>query len=187
MSKKDISDFGFDIHRKIQKHDVVLAFAGDLDVKSMNTLIGNVNEKINSLDIDTGLKKRVYHVMVECIENLYRHTTKTKVDVQDAKNPFAVFTLMKEEKNYYLTTGNYIKNADIPKLKEMIDKINTMDVEQKKKQYREILKNKTFSEKGGAGLGMIEIAIRSSGALDYEFKPIDEEHSFYIFQTKILN
>jgi len=187
MSKRDISDFGFDIHRKIQKHDVVLAFAGDLDQKSMNTLIGNVNEKINSLDIEVNLKKKVYHVMVECIENLYRHTNKTNVQVQDSNHPFAVFTLMKEDKDYYLTTGNYIANEDIPKLKEMIDNINKMDVEQKKQQYREILRNKTFSEKGGAGLGMIEIAIRSSGELDYEFKTIDEQHSFYIFQTKIMN
>lgn len=187
MSEKDLSDFGFDIHRKIQNHDVVLAFAGDLDTKSMNTLISNVNDKINNLGLDVNLRKRVYHVMVECIENLYHHTERSDVEIDAANNPFAVFTLMKEEKDYFLTTGNYIKNSDIPKLKEVIDNVNSLSMEEKKAEYKKILKNKLFSEKGGAGLGMIEIAIRSSGKLDYEFKKIDDEHSFYIFQTKILN
>ena len=187
MGKKDIGNFALDIHRKIQKHDVVLAYAGELDTRAMNTLINQIDEKIEKLDIDLDTRKRVYHIMVECLENLYRHTDKTPESKLPEGDAFAVFSLMKEEKNYYLTTGNYIKNEDIPKMKGMIDKINGMSLEEKKQMYRDILSNRTFSEKGGAGLGMIEIAIRSSGELNYEFKSVDQDRSFYIFQTKILN
>lgn len=187
MPKKDIEKFAFDIHNKIHKHDVVLAYAGELDMKAMNSLIGNIEEKIEKLQLDFSTKKRVYHVMVECLENLYRHTANSESVASEKKDAFAVFSLMQEEKNYYLTTGNYVKNEEIPKLKELIEKINKMNLEEKKQLYREVLQNKTFSEKGGAGLGMIEIAIRSSGELNYEFKPVDDTRSFYIFQTKILN
>ncbi len=188
MAKKDVWDFALDIQRKIHKHDVVLAYAGEIDMKAINTLIDKVDKKISSLDEDVRTRKKVYHMTVECLENLFRHTDKPSeggapIDGQT----FAVFSLMREDRNYYLSTGNYIRNGDIESLKKAIDKINLMNLEEKKQLYRDILQNKTFSEKGGAGLGIIEIAIRASGELHYEFKPIDENRSFYIFQTKVLN
>ncbi|MBN8703128.1 MAG: SiaB family protein kinase [Bacteroidetes bacterium] len=183
---RKIEDFALDLNHRLHKHDVILAFAGEIDNKTMNTIIGNIDDKIEKLSLDPITKKRFYHVMVECLENLYRHNEPIP-NQNSTETPFAVFTLLKENEDYFLTTGNYIKNDQVDVLKDKIEKINRMTLEEKKIFYREVLSNKTFSEKGGAGLGMIDIALRSSDALSYEFKPINDNYSFYVFQTKILN
>lgn len=183
---KKIEDFAIDLNHKLHKHEIILAYAGEINHKTMNTIINNIDEKIKKMNLDLLSKKRVFHVMVECLENLLRHNE--PVENSEVKtDPFAVFTLMKEEKNYFLTTGNYIRNDQIEGLKEKIERINKMNSDEKKKLYGEVLGKGKFSEKGGAGLGIIEIAMRSSGELSYEFKPVNDTYSFYIFQTKILN
>ena len=72
-----------------------------------------------------------------------------------------------------------------PFLKATIEKINTLNIEQRKGMYREILQNGEFSNKGGAGLGMIDIAIKANAQLNYDFKEYNNEDSFYVFQLNI--
>jgi hypothetical protein len=42
-----------------------------------------------------------------------------------------------------------------------------------------------ISPKGGAGLGLIEIAKRSGNKLEYDFKNIDEKHSYFYLNAEI--
>ena len=42
-----------------------------------------------------------------------------------------------------------------------------------------------MSEKGGGGLGMIDIARKSGQKLDYEFLPIDDVFAFFTLTIKI--
>ena len=50
---------------------------------------------------------------------------------------------------------------------------------------REILGNGKLSEKGGVGLGLIDIAKKSRNKLGYSFKEIDKDYSFTLI-VKIL-
>jgi len=43
-----------------------------------------------------------------------------------------------------------------------------------------------LSEKGGAGLGFIDIARKTGQKLVYSFLKIDEEKSFFVLTTTIL-
>jgi hypothetical protein len=42
-----------------------------------------------------------------------------------------------------------------------------------------------FSEIGGAGIGLIDMARKSGNKLDYEFKPIDNRISFFSLVVRI--
>ncbi|MEQ1734263.1 MAG: DUF6272 family protein, partial [Bacteroidia bacterium] len=66
-----------------------------------------------------------------------------------------------------------------------LDKINAMDKEQLKEFYKEVLAEGGFSEKGGGGLGMIDIARKSGHKLDYTFDPIDDTYSFFNLTIRI--
>jgi hypothetical protein len=47
------------------------------------------------------------------------------------------------------------------------------------------MKTGRMSEKGGAGLGFIDIARKSGNKLDYEFKDINGKSTFFIINTKV--
>ena len=67
-----------------------------------------------------------------------------------------------------------------------IDYINSLNRDELKAYYKEILNNGELSEKGGGGLGLIDIAKKSRNKLQYSFREIDEDYSFFTLTVKIL-
>jgi hypothetical protein len=179
-------DFVFDILQVMEQNNVLLAFTGEFDMRVINALVTSVRERLNNVESNFVIQKKVYNVMVECLENILKHS-KSAVQDDVGLRSFAIFTLNKKGNDYFLVTGNYIQSKSVDYLKNMIDKINTLDKGQQKKMYSEILTNGAFSDKGGAGLGMIDIAIKSDSKLQYDFKKIDNENTFYVFQVRIHN
>ena len=66
-----------------------------------------------------------------------------------------------------------------------LQKINSLDKEHLREYYREVLGNGAITEKGTAGLGMIDIARKSGNKLEYEFLEIDKYFSFFSLNVKI--
>ena len=63
--------------------------------------------------------------------------------------------------------------------------MNAMSAEQLRAFYQESLSVAELSEKGGAGLGILDMARKSKMPLEYEFVPIDEHYSFFILAIAI--
>ena len=51
--------------------------------------------------------------------------------------------------------------------------------------YKELIKSSELSDKGGAGLGFVDIARKSGHKLEFDFEKVNEEYSFFSFKTKI--
>ena len=52
--------------------------------------------------------------------------------------------------------------------------------------YNEILTSETSSSfKGGAGLGIIDMALKSGNRFEYNFNKIDDYHSFFTLKVKV--
>jgi hypothetical protein len=130
------------------------------------------------------MKKKVYNILGEALQNLYHHLDKQPEDAARGFNT-VIFMVGKDEDSYSIFTGNYIKNENADKLKEKLDKINSLDSDGLKEYYKEVLNNGMMSDKGGGGLGMIDIARKSGQKLDYDFQKIDDDHSFYSLNIKI--
>jgi hypothetical protein len=47
------------------------------------------------------------------------------------------------------------------------------------------MKEGRLSEKGGAGLGFIDIARKTGNKLEFHFLPIDEESSFFLLTSSV--
>jgi hypothetical protein len=60
-------------------------------------------------------------------------------------------------------------------------------LEDLKNYQHEVLSASGFSEKGGAGLGLIEMVRKSGNKLSYGFENINEKNSYFYFQTKITD
>jgi hypothetical protein len=67
----------------------------------------------------------------------------------------------------------------------MIDMINTTGVGELRQLYRQTLNNGEFNSCGGANLGLIDIARKAGGQMQYGFDKIDENHSYFILKINI--
>lgn len=128
------------------------------------------------------VRKRVYFIMVEALQNITRHQ-----DVYDDPDfdQSALFILKRKEQSYSITSANLIFDTAIESFREKIDKVNSMDADQLKEYAKQVLSNGTFSNKGGAGLGLIEMARKSGSKFQYEFLPAKYGMSMFYMNLEI--
>ena len=54
-----------------------------------------------------------------------------------------------------------------------------MDADELKDMYKFILNHQRLSEKGGGGLGLVDIARKTGNKLDYNFNSYNDKYSFF--------
>lgn len=121
------------------------------------------------------LRKKAYNVMVEGLQNITRH----QIEDEEETKKDGIFCIRKQESRYYISTGNQIQNGEVENLKSMLDHLNKMDKKELKDYYQELLNNGKFSSKGGAGIGLVDMARKSGHKLSYSFTTIDESSKFF--------
>ncbi len=174
----------FSIYDKMERNNILLSFKGDITSDLLTSILQIMENKMDNLQEDSKTKKKVYNVLVECLQNLYHHMDDA-TDGKGDKNRSAIFMISKEEYSYNIITGNYILNENIHGLKQRLDEVNALSKDQLKDYYKSVLNNGEMSLKGGGGLGMIDIARKTGEKLDYNFLDIDKKVSFFTLVIKI--
>lgn len=177
----------YDFYDKMERNHILLSFKGDITSELLTSILQIMESKLENLQEEPKVKKKVYNVLVECLQNLYHHMDEVepeKVATPD-KTRSAIFMIGKNASVYTIITGNYIRNENVKVLQDRLEEINTMDQEQIKEYYKKILANGEISEKGGGGLGMVDIARKTGKKLNFSFMPIDIKYSFFSLNIKI--
>ncbi|MGB3948945.1 MAG: SiaB family protein kinase [Bacteroidia bacterium] len=174
--------FVFDLYRQMKKYTLSYIYRGDFSADLSNKILSLAENNMEHNSEPNSLKKKVYFIMVESLQNITRHQTLPNKEDLD-KSSF--FVIQRLEKEYYITSGNIVENSKIESLKTNLNKINSLDKENLKEYYKKVITQGEFSAKGGAGLGFIEMARKSGHKLAYDFKQIDEQFSHFYFQTTI--
>ena len=91
----------------------------------------------------------------------------------------------KTDKGYTVTTGNVIPAEGSIMLREKLEQINKLDPNEIREVYRQMLSVAEFSDKGGAGLGLIEMAKKTGNKLDYDFVSLDKNYSYFILSKTV--
>ncbi len=161
--------------------DMNYIYRGEFSQDIAHYLLLLAERNIQRNQLKGRIKKRVFHIMVESVQNITRHQD----TIEDINEQKAIFAIQKFKSIFLVTTGNLVKNNKITILKEKLETINSMNEQELDSFYKEILLEGEFTAKGGAGLGLIEIARKSGNKLYYDFKPINDEYSFFYMHTFI--
>jgi len=172
----------------MNKGEVIVAYKGTIGADIITNTLSLVELKLEDIDVQNAVKKKLYNILVESLQNLYHH-----VDVplnngksDDCKSNFGIFILSKLDDAFRISTGNFIHHDRIPVIKGKIDKINSLSEEELKEFYKFVLNNQKFSEKGGGGLGLIDMARKSGNKLDYKFFKYSDDFEFFNL-TVVIN
>ena len=170
----------------MEQENVILSFNGVVTSDFLTAVLDIMENKMNYLDESPKTKKKVYYVLVECLQNLYHHIEDERGLKYDSKvSKAALVMVVKGEDGFLIQTGNYIDKNNVDELEQRLKKINSLSKDDLRDYYREVLGNGTVSDKGTAGLGMIDIARKSGNKLEYKFLDINEEFSFFSLNVKI--
>ena len=173
------SKFIVDIYTLMLEKRILLSYLGDISEDVTDTLL-QLLKSSDILDSEISMKKKMYKIVVECLENITRH-----VEVPQKSNFPSIFLIGQDHSHYHVISGNYIKNEYIPSIEHALAQLNSCDRDQIKQKHIEALVNSRISDKGGAGIGLVDIALKSGNKLDYEFTPAEKGFSFYTLNVKI--
>jgi hypothetical protein len=175
----------FDIYDKMERNNILLSFKGEITSDLLTSILQIMENKMDNMQEEPRMKKKVYNVLVECLQNLYHHLD--EITETDEKIRSAIFTIGKLDNKYSIVTGNYILNENINGLRTRLDEVNSLNKDELKEYYKRILNNGEMSLKGGGGLGMIDIARKTGEKLEYNFLEIDNKVSFFTLNIKVSN
>ncbi|MFH2140946.1 MAG: SiaB family protein kinase [Bacteroidota bacterium] len=170
----------FALFNAMQKDNLGHIYRGRFTQKITDSILSLTETNLDKEEESPKIKKRVYAIMVECLQNITRH--QDDAEDNDPKN-FGIFVIQKQEAKYFITTGNLVEKKNIDQIKSLIEKINSLEKEELKDYYKKVLIEGSLSDKGGAGLGLIDMARKSGNKLIYNFKDISDIYSYFYLHT----
>ena len=176
--------FIYDLHQSMITNNVILIYEGDFTQETAKSILSMTERNLESSGEESGIKKRIFNVMVEALQNIVKHSDEIETP-EKGKQHNAIFLIGNEHSRYSIMSGNPVRKINIPALQSSLERISSLDKEGLKELYKSIIKNSSLSEKGGAGLGFVDMARKSGEKLEWAFIDIDDEYSFFCLKVNI--
>jgi hypothetical protein len=167
------------IRDKMMDERLMFVYRGIVTNENSIPLLMLLEKEMENSEFGFVGRKRLFMFVLESLQNVSRHSDKSQM----AGMSLVVYS--KVDGGYTVTTGNVIPSSNIEHLKKRLDEINNLETSEIRNVYRQMLSQSEFSTKGGAGLGLIEMAKKTGNKLDYDFVELDTENSYFILSKTV--
>lgn len=148
--------------------DAIFDYKGRIEDDDVTSILNSIENLLKAREESPRIFKKIFNILVELVQNLYHHG-EVPEELDIPYNKFGVLILRDEGMQYRISAGNFIKIDGLKLIRDRIDQINTLSSDETQSLYRLILNNEQFSEKGGGGLGIVDIARKSGNNMEYQF------------------
>lgn len=187
-ANKDIKgflEFVYDFYKQMKAHEITLVYEGEITHQITKAFTSLAESNMTKNEESGSVQRKVFHVMVECLQNISKHAEDFKANDVFNFSGRGIFLVSSGDQEYHITTGNVVENDKLDSLKSMLENINQLGKDELKKLYKEQITKGNLSDKGGAGLGFIDIKRKTGKNLLYHFLPINEETSFFLLTSTV--
>ncbi len=180
--KQGFLDFAYQMYKTMKTNEISLVYEGEVTQEITKTFTSLTEKSLSKSAESNAVQKKVFNVMVECLQNISKHADSLSDEDEERRG---IVMVSKGDDSYNIITGNIIKNERVAGLQESLELINSLDKAGLSTLFKQQIKESTISEKGGAGLGLIDIAKKTGSKLTYQFKELNEQVSFFILTSTI--
>lgn len=163
-------------------YGITVTYLGEFNHEIIKIFTAMAEDKMEKRFEEKSTRKVVYHALVETLQNMNKHSDELSDDGNIGKG---LFFIGKKEDIYYIITSNRITAGKKESMIKAIQQVNNASKEELKNMYKEQLVKGKLSEKGGAGLGLIDIARKTGEKIEYQFLPLEDDNWFFIFKIEI--
>lgn len=171
----------YGIERMMVENQLLLAYKDNINEETSDQLIAMVDSKMIGFDEEKKIKKKVFNVLVECLQNVSRHAEPEKGKDHES----SILLIGRNENSFFIITGNMMNNDKTEYLKEKLEHINNLKPDEIRDKYKELMSNMEFSDKGGAGLGLLDIARKSANKFEYDFRKLGDKKTYFTLKVNI--
>jgi hypothetical protein len=132
------------------------------------------------------INRKVSFLLVECFQNIIKHGKPEELASSGGSEP-GLFTFRNQDNYFTINSVNLVNRDKISVLNAQVQSVNSLKGMNLKELYLYQLKNNEINTRGGAGLGLIELARKSGNDLICDFSEFDQRYARFHQQVTMLH
>ncbi len=173
------------LYDELKSNGISLVFMGEFNHEITKMFTTMSERELGRKNEQPKTTRKVYHVMVETLQNISKHSD----DITGIENNIGngLFMIGNKKNTYYIITSNKVANDKKEDIESALIQVNSLNKEELNELFKKTMKDGKLSDKGGAGLGLIDIARKTGNKLEHNFLPLDEKYSLFILKVEITS
>jgi len=167
----------------MKSYDVVINHKGFISLDIIDDMLHHLKVFLNNKESENKtLRKRVYSLSVECLDNILKHSDLNEKNHELLDKYPPRFIVERIAGNFIIHTGNIVLNKNGEEIIKKLNYLNKLDEDEVNELYKKSLANAEISEKGGAGLGLIVMSKFTGKNIKFDFEKINDKFSYFAMQ-----
>jgi DnaJ-domain-containing protein 1 len=165
---------------------VLFYYNGSLSPNVIAAMSDTLKQRLESEDASGPKSRKLFSSFIEMVQNALHYSP----EVPDGKGEkIGAVAVGKQDEKFYVVCGNMVEKQYVERIREKIEPLRSMTVDEIKKAYREQLKSDHSDDEvsKGAGLGFLTVARDASEPIEYSLMDMSGNESnlayFYLKAT----
>lgn len=175
-----------DLQALLQENGILISFSGRFTQEIIEELGDAVRRYLETENTPQSDTYNVFAVFIEQTQNIKNYGREKEATAWGERIAASgIVAIGKSEAGYFVSSGNLIERSDAAHLCVALDALAQLDKAQLKKLYKEKIRQSVPPDAQSAGIGLVDMARRSSRALEYAVSQIDETLAFFTLKVYV--
>ena len=176
--------YGF--KQELNAQGILFCYSGPVSQGLIEEIGEVMKRKMEMQETRLTMIQKVFGIFVEQVQNIMNYSAEGEpVESGASELRAGIVVIGREERGFYILCGNLIENQKKETLLQCLKQVEGKDKTELKMLYKQRLKAGRLEVGKGAGLGLIDVARKASGPLEYRFQEIDERYGFFSSKVTI--
>jgi hypothetical protein len=159
----------------------ILEYSGQIDYKIIDQLLKKLKKTKDFINLNKTTGKRIYAVIVECLENIAKHSVKKSAGVKIQPSIF----VRKLNNKIVIKASNPVAIDKTGDLIRRLNQVNYLEEKVLVTLYENKINKVVGQEENGAGLGFMLMKLKSGNKITYKFTRIDDDYTYFEIKISI--
>lgn len=166
----------------VDKDRIKLFYNGAVTHNITDAFTSQLEFEFKNFNYNKAVKKRVFNIMVEILQNISKHSA---INSKNNNTGYGTFALYNDKKEFVILSANVVNKKQKDILEKNLNGIVGLPRTELRNLYKKQLVQGRISNKGGAGLGFIDISKRASENIEFDFIEFKPRQVVFLIKIRV--
>jgi len=170
----DVTFVGFKLSAQEEKKEdeIIISISGIISQQTIDVLLEDLTLKFESIEGGARICSKISYIAIEQLQNILNYSKNKELNSKYNNISQGKFTIGYNQtiQKYYVSSSNEIREEDMNKVSTKFEYLNSLNPVELKTYYKELLRDETHKHDKGAGIGIVDMARKSSEKIEYKFE-----------------
>lgn len=166
---------------------VLFYYNGQLSQNVINTMSDTLKHRLENEEAAQAKARKLFSSFIEMVQNALHYSPP---DPDGNGEKVGAVAVGKQDNKFYIVCGNLVESQYAARIREKIEPLRSMTLDEIKKAYRAQLKNEQHENEDsvskGAGLGFLTVARDASEPIEYSLMNVPAHDELAYFYLKAI-